>query len=144
MSATMTASTAALGLIGSATLTAPSLNFSFGALTTILQNFTARLAMELVLMSVLFASLVCSAMAVRYYNHAGFISSMPIDSSERQRWSPTAVVYLRRAGLLYSWGLRHLLIVAPILAFIVYPLAGPVAAFLLIIVFVFIDRFDSY
>ena len=143
MSATMTASTAALGLIGAVTLAAPSMNSSFGTLDASAASFTARLAMELTLMGVLFASLVCSAIAVRYYNHAGFISSMPVDSQERQRWSPIAVAYLRRAGLLYSWGLRHLLMVAPILAFIVYPLAGPVAAVVAVAALSAFDRFPA-
>jgi len=141
MSATMTASTAALGLMGAATLAAPSLNASFGAGDVNSGQFTARLALELVLMTVLFASLVCSAMAVRYYNHAGFISSMPVDSDERGRWAPTGAVYLRRAGLLYSWGLRHLLMVAPLLASIVYPLAGPVAAVIVVVALLGFDRF---
>jgi len=143
MSATMTASTAALGLIGAATLLAPSITSSIGTFNNLASPFTARLVMELVLMGVLFASLVCSAMAVRYYNHAGFILSMPVDSSERSRWGPTAVAYLRRAGFLYSWGLRHLLMVAPLLAFIVYPLAGPVAAFLVVAALFGFDRFQA-
>ena len=117
MSATMTASTAALGLIGSATLLAPSITSSIGTFDNLASHFTARLVIELVLMGVLFASLVCSAMAVRYYNHAGFILSMPIESDERRQWGPTAVAYLRRAGLLYSWGLRHLLMVAALFGF---------------------------
>jgi len=147
MSATMTASTAALGLIGSATLLAPSLNSSlnssFGTVDNMAHHFTARLVMELVLMGVLFASLVCSAMAVRYYNHAGFILSMPVASEQRTRWGPTAVGYLRRGGLLYSWGLRHLLMVAPLLVFIVYPLAGPVAAALVVAALFAFDRFQT-
>ena len=145
MSATMTASTAALGLIGSATLLAPSLNSSFGTLDNMTRHFTARLVMELMLMAVLFASLVCSAMAmaVRYYNHVGFILSMPVESEERNRWGPTAVAYLRRAGLLYGWGLRHLLMVAPLLVLIVYPLAGPVAAALVVAALIAFDRFQT-
>ena len=143
MSATMTASTAALGLIGAATLLAPSLNSSFGTADNMARHFNARVVMELVLMGVLFASLVCSAMAVRYYNHAGFILSMPIESDERHRWGSTAIAYLRRAGLLYSWGLRHLLMVAPLLVFIVYPLAGPVASVLVVAALFAFDRFQT-
>jgi hypothetical protein len=141
MSATMTASTAVLGLIGTVTLAAPSLNASFGAADAITAHFTARLALELVLMGTLFASLVCSAMAVRYYNHAGFITSMPVGSEARQRWAVTGSVYLRRAGLLYSWGLRHLIMVAPVLASIIYPWAGPVAALVVVLVLRGFDRF---
>jgi uncharacterized membrane protein len=142
MSATMTASTAALGLIGAATLLAPSLNASLGTFDTLARDFNARLGLELVLMALLFASLVCSAMAVRYYNHAGFIASMPVDSEERKRWGPTAVAYLRRAGLLYGWGLRHLLMVAPLLVSIVYPLAGPLAAVGVVAALFGFDRFQ--
>lgn len=143
MAATMTASTAALGLIGAVTLAAPSLNSTLGGGHEDATNFTARLALELVLMSILFASLVCSAMAVRYYNHAGFICSMPVDSEMRQRWTPIGAVYLRRAGLLYSWGLRNLLMIAPILAFFVYPWAGPAAAVLVAAVLIAFDRFGA-
>ncbi len=140
MSATMTASTAALGLMGTVTLASPSLHANFGELTTGLPTFTPRPALELVLMALLFASLVSSTMAVRYYNHAGFISGMPIESAARQRWAGAGAAYVRRAGLLYSWGLRHLVMVAPVLAFILHPVAGPVAALLAVGVLFAFDR----
>lgn len=136
MSATMTASTAALGLVASVTLAAPSLPAAAAGFA-----FTPRTALELVLTALLFASLVCSAMALRYYLHAGFICSMPVGSEERARWSATAVTYLRRAGLLYSWGLRHLMMVAPILAALAHPPAGPAAALLLLGALLLSDRF---
>lgn len=139
MSATMTASTAVLGLIGTVTLAAPSLRVSFGE-GDALPSVTPRLVLELLLLTLLFASLVCSAMAVRYYNHAGFISGMPVDSEARQRWAPAGVAYVRRAGLLYSWGLRHLILVAPVLASLLHPFAGPVAAVLVVVVLSGFDR----
>ena len=139
MSATMTASTAALGLIGSVTLAAPSLHVSFGESTGI-PSFTARLALELVLMALLFTSLVASAMAVRYYNHAGFIGAMPVHCEARKRWTHAGSAYVSRAGILYSWGLRYLILVAPILAAIVHPVAGPVAALLVVAVLYGFDR----
>lgn len=143
MSATMTASTAVLGLMGAMTLAAPSLHASFGAKSPAPQ-LSARLALELVLMSTLFASLVCSVMAVRYYNHASFISAMPIGSEARRRWSATGTAYLRRAGLLYSWGLRHLVMIAPLLTSILYPAAGPLAAALVVAVLFGFDRFGGH
>lgn len=94
-------------------------------------------------MGVLIASLVCSARAVRYYNHTEFILSMPVESDERSQWIPTAVTYSRLAGLLYSWGLRHLLMVAPVLVFLVYPLAGPLAAALVVAALFGFDRFQA-
>lgn len=142
MSATMTASTAALALMGTATLAAPSLQSAFGDASG-LQMFTVRLALEFALMSLLFASLLSSVMAVRYYNHAGFISAMPVGSEARIRWSEAGKAYVRRAGILYSWGLRHLVLVGPILASIVHPAAGPVAALGVVAVLVSFDRFGS-
>ena len=139
MSATMTASTAMLGLIGTVTLAAPSLHASFGE-AVMLASVTPRLVLELLLLALLFASLVCSAMAVRYYNHVGFISGMPVESVARRRWAEAGTVYVRRAGVLYSWGLRHLILVAPILACLLHPLAGPPAAVLVVVVLV---RFDQ-
>ena len=143
MSATMVASTAVLGLMGSVTLAAPSLYATFVDGEALTVHFSPRLALELILMAILLASLVCSVMAVRYYNHAGYISGMPVESQQRKVWAVTGALYLRRAGLLYSWGLRHLIMVAPILASIVYPWAGPVAACLVAMVLLAFDRFSA-
>jgi len=134
MSATMTASTAALALMGTVTLAIPTLRASFGE-----TGFTAHLALELALIALLFASLICSVMAARYYNHAGFIGGMPVESEGRKRWNASGVAYVRKAGLLYSWGLRHLVLVAPILAFLLQPLAGVPAA---LVVTWLLGRFD--
>ena len=106
MSATMTASTAALGLIGAATLLAPTLNSSLGADDAAAHNISARLAMELVLLGVLFVSLVCSAMAVRHYNHAGFIT--PCRSNQRRwlwlpHWLPLTV-FPRKCATMFNCG----------------------------------------
>ncbi len=101
MSASMTASTAVLGLMGTITLSAPSLHASFGAAAAVPQ-FTPRLSIELILLALLFASLVSSVMALRYYNHAGFIGAMPVGSDARRRWHALGTAHLRRAGVLYS------------------------------------------
>lgn len=143
MSATMTASTAVLGLMGTVTLAAPTLRTSLGESGAGGPVFTPRLLLELTLMVLLFASLVCSAMAVRYYNHASFICAMPVGSASRQHWSATGTAYVRRAGILYSWGLRHLLLVAPVVAFILHPLAGPVAAIGVVVMLRSFDRMNS-
>lgn len=140
MSATMTASTAALGLMGTLTLTGASLQENVDAAARGVPYVPAHLALELVLIGLLFASLVASAMAVRYYTHAGFICGIPVESPERQRWATQGAAYVRRAGLLYGWGLRQLVLVAPILAALLHPFAGPVAALGVIAVMVGFDR----
>jgi len=133
MSATMIASTALLALIGTLAVAAPSLQQDFGLPGAELSIPTPRLLLELMLIVLLFASLIASAMAARYFNHASFIGAMPIGFPVRERWNGTGAVYVRRAGLLYGWSLRHLIMVAPTLACILYPIAGPVAAVIVVV-----------
>jgi len=139
MSATMLASTAAIGLMGTVTLAAPSLHAGFDDAGA--WSFSPRLLLELVLLALLFASLVSTLMAVRFYNHAGFIGGMPVDSQARSRWSASGVRYVRRAGVLYGVGLRQLVLVVPVVAAILLPLAGPVAAILVAAVLFSFDRY---
>jgi hypothetical protein len=141
MSATMVASTAALGLIGTVTMAAPSLQIDFAG--GMFRHLSVRLVLELVLMILLFAALVSSTMAVRFYNHVSFIGAMPVGSEARRRWAPVGVAYVRRAGILYSWALRHLILVAPILASILHPFAGPPAALAIATVLYGFDRADT-
>jgi hypothetical protein len=142
MSASMIASTAVLGLMGTVTLSASSLAGTFQSGGAALA-FTPRLAVELVLLSLLFASLVSAAMAVRYYNHAGFIGGMPVGSEARRRWNPVGSAHVRRAGVLYSWSLRNLVLVVPAVAFILHPVAGPVAAVVVVLVLFAFDRMQA-
>ena len=135
MSATITASTAALALMGMVSLTASS-NASFLGV----HQMSPRLVLELMLLASLFASFVCSTMAVRYYNHAGFVMSLPAQSEQRERRTPMAIDYVRRAGLLYSWGLRFFLFVAPVVIGLVNEFAMPFAAAGLVLVLRFFDR----
>ncbi|UUC94452.1 DUF599 domain-containing protein [Comamonas sp. C11] len=139
MSATMAASTAVLGLMGALSLTAPTLHANLG--DAVWPHFTPRLAMELVLLCLLFASLVSSVMAVRYYNHAGFIGGMPVGSTQRLQWAATGTAYVRKAGLLYSWGLRQLILLVPVVAFVLHPLAGVAGALVVVVALIQFDRY---
>ncbi|MFM8899291.1 MAG: DUF599 domain-containing protein [Burkholderiales bacterium] len=142
MSATMIATTAALGLMGTVTLAAPILReqMSAWAAGQGMPSFSVQLALELVLIGLLFGALVASTMAVRFYNHAGFVCSIPVGSRARHEWTDAGRAYVRRAGLLYSWGLRHLILVVPILVALLHTAAGPVAALLVVGVLWQFDR----
>jgi hypothetical protein len=140
MSATMTASTAVLGLMGSLTLAAPSLQASFDPERLGAAAMTPRLLVELMVLALLFSALLTSVMAVRYYTHASFIGSMPVQSAARARWAEAGSAYVRKAGLLYSWSLRNLLLIAPLVAYLLHPYAGPVAATLVVGVLHVFDR----
>ncbi len=125
----MLASTAALGLMGAVTLATPYLHATFeDAAAAGAPRLTPRTALELVLVTLLFLSLVSTVMAVRFYNHASFVGAIPVGSEARAKWEQFGAAYVRKAGLLYSWGLRQLILVAPVVASIVLPAAGPVAA----------------
>lgn len=126
MTATITASTSALGLMGAATLVAPNLHPGSAA-DTAAWLFTPRVALELTAMALLLLALVVSTLAIRYYNHAGFVCAMPVGSAPRARWGAIGKSHLRQAGVLYSWGLRCMILVAPVRVSIAYAPAGPVA-----------------
>jgi hypothetical protein len=136
MSATMLASTAALALMGTVTLAAPSLHGG-------LARPGPRLVLELVLLALLFAALVSSMLAVRFYNHAGFIGGMPADSQARARWTGAGVRYVRRAGLLYGVGLRQLVLIVPVIATLLMPALGPLAALLVAALLYALDCFNE-
>lgn len=139
MSATISASTAALALMGSVSLAAPQLAHGLDAAHP-LAALTPKALLEAGLMLVLFASYVCSAMAMRFFNHAGFVMSMPAGAAERTPLLPLAEEYVERAGLLYSWGLRCFLAIAPLVAGIVSPLAILPMTVVLVVVLWFFDR----
>jgi len=139
MSATIGASTSALALMGTITLAGGSVLESVSHLRTE-GGIPLRPLLEGLLMLALFASYVCSAMAMRYFNHAGFVMSMPVQSEQRKPLEPLARDYVERAGLLYSWGLRFFLMVAPLVAGIVNPLLMPLMTAGLIFVLWFFDR----
>lgn len=143
MASTMVASTTVLGLMGAITLSASALAETFGIGHDFAGGFTPRLAVELVLLALLFAALVASAMSVRYYNHAGFVGGMPVSSETRRRWNAVGKAHVRRAGVLYSWSVRNLILVVPALAFILHPLAGPVAAIAVTLVLFGFDRINA-
>ncbi len=138
MSATINASTAALALVGTLSLTVSSDSQGIGLLG--ITRLTPALVLELMLLATLFASFVCSATAMRYFSHAGFVMSLPVASPQREERLPTAIDYVRRAGSLYGWGLRSFFLVAPIIAGLVHAFAMPLASLALVLVLRALDR----
>lgn len=138
MSATISASTSALAVMGAVSLSGGTLAANLGHWSSTIEALHTSLQGLLVL--VLFASYVCSAMAMRFYGHASFVMSMPVASPERQALNPLAAEHVRRAGLLYSWGLRLFLMVAAVVAGIVHPLAMLPVTLLLIVALHYFDK----
>lgn len=137
MSATISASTAALAVMGSVSLAGVSLATRFTHWTP---HEALHTLLQALLVLTLFTSYVCSAMAMRHYGHASFIMSMPVASPERAALNPMAATHVRRGGLLYSWGLRLFLMAAPLVAAIVHPYAMPPVSALLLVALYFFDQ----
>ncbi len=135
MSATISASTSALALMGTVSLASNAIESAAFVGTPPL-----RVVLEILLMATLFASFVCSAMSMRYFSHAGFVMSMPVSAPERASLNPMAKEYVKRAGLLYSWALRLFLIIAPLVVGIVRPLGLPAMTVGLVVALWFFDR----
>lgn len=138
MSATIAASTAALALMG--TITLAGATFASGMAHFRSEGLEIRPVLEGLLMCALFASYVCSSNAMRYFNHATFVMAMPVGSQHRSTWMPVATDYVERAGILYSWGLRCFLLVAPIVAGMVNPVFMPCMSAGLVVVLWYFDR----
>jgi len=137
MSATIFASTAALVMMSTVSLAGSSLagKFVLGAPDELL-----HFSLQALLLMTVFASFVCSAMAMRHYGNTTFIMSMPVSSPERAAFTGAAITHIHRAGLLYNWGLRLFLMVAPMVVGILHPLAMPVVTVLLLVALHFFDK----
>lgn len=137
MSSTISASTAALALMGVTSLlggAAPHEGSIAHGVPTV------RAAIVVALLATLFASFVSAAMAVRLYNHAGFMTSLPAGSALRRELVPMAVDYLQRAGHFHSWSLRTFFLVAPLVTGLVAPPWMPAAALALVAGLAAFDR----
>lgn len=139
MSATILASTAALALMGCISLAGPSVAASLTHLHPD-DPLGPHVALEGLLMCVLFGSYVCAAWAMRYFNHATFAMSMPVGSEARLLWQPLASSYVERAGLFYSWALRSFLAIAPLIGGILNPIVLPPMTLGLVVVLWFFDQ----
>ena len=135
MSATITASTAALVLMGSLSLMITDRN----DVDAVRCPLAIRVVLEVLLVLTLFAGFVCSAMAMRYYHHAGFVMSLPVGSPERSGREPLASTYVQRGGTLYSWSLRCFLFAVPLCVGLVSPLFMLPTTVGLVVVLAFYD-----
>jgi hypothetical protein len=139
MAASLLASTAVLGLTAAIGLFAPLLRASLerGPVST---AWRPQVVLELLFFVLLFASVLLSVLAIRYYHHASFVGGMPVGSTERARWLQAGTTYVRRGGVFYSWSLRVLILALPPLAFMLSPFTGVSAAFIAVAV---LHQFDQ-
>jgi uncharacterized membrane protein len=142
LSATLTASTAVLALIGAISLLGESMAPEL--LRRTLRSapaLTPRMLLMAALIAILSASFAFSAMAVRFFNHAGYLmTSLQQENETRDRLQAMAGNYMMRAGNYHSLGLRTLFWIAPVAVGLVNPLLMPPASVALVGVLLWFDR----
>ena len=142
MSATIIGSTAAIALMGTISVTSPGIDLHQTSAMELesLLNLKPRGVLVALMILVLFATFVLSVMAVRFFNHTGYIISMPSNGQRDERLIAAAQFYLVQAGNYYSMSMRSFLWIAPLAAGLVFPLLLPFAALALVWVLVWFDR----
>jgi hypothetical protein len=93
----------------------------------------------ILLMAVLFAAFMLSAVSVRFFNHAGYMLATPL-SSGGDELTELGARYVATAGHLYSLSLRSFLFAAPLVIGLASRPAMLVAAIALVGVLVWFDR----
>ena len=135
MSATIVASIWAVGLMGAVSLFSAS-----PLLRDVHAGVTPRAVVVALLLSTLFASLGVSIIAIRFFNHASFMISIPVASALRTSLIPDTAEYLRRAGYCYSLSLRTFFVVAPLLVGLIAPALMPIPAAGMLVALAVFDR----
>jgi uncharacterized membrane protein len=143
MASSFMASTAILLLIGSLSLTGTSDHSAklWHALNVSGATSDAAIAWKLVFLVLdFFIAFFCFAMSVRFYNHVGYMISIP-PAAVQQTVSPALVTaYLNRAGLFYFLGIRSFFYAVPLVFWMFGPTFMVVATVVLVGALYPIDR----
>jgi uncharacterized membrane protein len=87
-----------------------------------------------------FIAFYCFSMAIRFFNHVGYMINLPADSSV-ERLSPKQIgVYLNRAGTYYTFGTRAFFFSLPLILWFFGPHIMVAATLVLIISLYSLDR----
>jgi uncharacterized membrane protein len=145
MAASFMATTAILALSG--TLTLSGIANSDNRLSQVAHaggnESTLFAAKLLLLIGSFFVSFLFMAMAVRFFNHAGYLITGEVASDEPDRKETLAAAYLNRAGNYYSLGMRAFFTCVPFLAGLFSTYLMLPATCLLILILYWFDRIPS-
>ncbi len=143
MAATFLASTAVLLIIGVLTLSgqAANLNTTWHALNSLgATHNSIWLVKLLVLLSDLFVAFFCFSMAIRIFNHVGFMINVPLTLNHRVISPQHVALHLNRAGKFYSIGMRAYYFSVPMVFWLFGPQFMVGSTIMLIFVLYFLDR----
>lgn len=146
MAASFMASTSALALTGTLTLSGlgnVQSNVWHAGVLSGLQVSTLVTATKLVMLTIIFfASFMFCTMSVRYFSHTGYLIGTEINYPQHRRQA-LAITYLNRAGYQYSLGLRAFFLCIPLLISLFSTwLMVPATLFLIVMLYRF-DRIPS-
>jgi uncharacterized membrane protein len=143
MASSFMASTAILLLIGALSLTSTSDHSSqlWHALNVSGATTDAVLAWKLMFLVLdFFIAFFCFAMAVRFYNHVGYMVSIPLGSGQQPVSPAVATAYLNRAGLFYLLGIRSFFYSVPLVFWMFGPTFMVAATVVLVAALYPLDR----
>jgi uncharacterized membrane protein len=90
-----------------------------------------------------FVAFYCFSMAIRFFNHVGYMINLPDDVSIGVDLSKQTCVYLNRAGSYYSFGTRSFFFSLPIILWFFGPYLLILATLVLIGGLVMLDKVPS-
>ena len=137
MAASISASTAVLAFVALVSQIAPRPG-ERAAIESV--AFELHGVLVVVLMVMLFVAFVLSAMAVRFFNHAGYILATPPAVEPAPELTELGARYVARAGHLYSLGLRSFLVATPFVVGLASAAMMLIAALALVGVLVWYDQ----
>ncbi|MBI3776605.1 MAG: DUF599 domain-containing protein [Gammaproteobacteria bacterium] len=143
MAATFLASTAVLLILGVMTLSGQ--GDKLGSTWHALNAFGAKDA-ELFIVKVilllldLFTVFFSFTLAVRVYNHVGYLINVPLSLNHKAISSQHVAVHLNRAGKYYSIGMRAFYFIVPLVFWLFGPHFMLLSTVMLIVVLYWIDR----
>ena len=143
MAATFLASTAVLLIMGVMTMSGQgdriestwhALNISGG------KHAELWLSKLLLILLDLFVAFFSFAMAVRIYNHVGYMINVPLSLNHKMISPAHVAIHLNRAGKFYSIGMRAYYFVVPLVFWLFGPHFMLISSFALVIVLYRLDR----
>lgn len=140
MCATITASTAVLALMGAISLLGSGVTQLLRKADKVAPLLTPHTLLMALLIVILVATFAFSAMAVRFFNHSGYMMTALLEGEARDRLQDMASNYMMRAGNYYSLGMRMLFWITPVAVGLVNPRLMPGAAAALVFVLIWFDR----
>lgn len=143
MAATFLASTAVLLIIGVLTLSGQGdkLEGTWHALNILgAKQASLWLTKLLLILLDLFVAFFSFAMAIRVFNHVGYLINVPLTSNLKMICPAHVAVHLNRAGKFYSIGMRAYYTVVPLVFWLFGPHFMLLATFVLVGVLYHMDR----